>query len=449
MLHGSDQMKDAENILLWDKIQHFNFDDPDSVIKFADKLVRKNNWSEVFTKRVIDEYRKFIFLCCISPTGAAPSQTVDEAWHLHLIYTKSYWTDLCKNTLGIDLHHYPSKGGEDEDRKHEKWYKGTLALYEQVFGIVPPSDIWPCLKEATNEIEAPDFSPGIRQRRFAYILICLPFLFITAYYTNVFPAFLEGPQLPIFFTALVITIFISALIFYHFRAKKIKAFIQTRFPADVTVFQLATFLGEKDRAVQTGIVDLIIKGLLKVEEDKMFLVTNKDLLPVEKNPFVNQLLLIEEGTKVSYEEIDKNWYKVESFRHPVLERIKASIIRDTSPLDGLIVLFIVLVVAKGVQSRGTEESGTGFVLLLVIWCLILVILKLAYSRKHILLEEGEALYKEKLKVCGQRQDEVVENFAINGDDALVHLDGGILLGSIFRARSSAKLPESSCGGCGG
>ena len=100
-----------ENQLLWNKIQQFAFDEPNVEITFSKKLAREQKWSASYTQRVIEEYRRFIFLCCISPNGASPSKAVDEAWHLHLTYTRSYWEAFCKNTLGKDIHHYPSGGG--------------------------------------------------------------------------------------------------------------------------------------------------------------------------------------------------------------------------------------------------------------------------------------------------------------------------------------------------
>ena len=124
---------------LWNKIQNFSFDDPDAVISFSRKLASQNNWSAKFTERAIEEYRKFIFLCCISPHGASPSPVVDEVWHMHLTFTQSYWMDLCKNTLEKDLHHHPSKGGADEKHKHEKWYSEIFQLYQQVFKETPYS----------------------------------------------------------------------------------------------------------------------------------------------------------------------------------------------------------------------------------------------------------------------------------------------------------------------
>jgi len=95
---------------LWEKIQNFNFDDQNSSYPFSKKLANENNWSNLFTQNAIAEYRKFIFLCCISPCGASPSDIVDKIWLLHLTYTKNYWEDFCSNSLQQDVHHHPSKG---------------------------------------------------------------------------------------------------------------------------------------------------------------------------------------------------------------------------------------------------------------------------------------------------------------------------------------------------
>jgi hypothetical protein len=72
-----------------------------------------------------------------------PSDAVDQAWHLHLCYTRSYWQDLCRDTLGFPLHHGPTKGGQDEREKYDDWYRRTLASYRKAFGEEPPESIWP------------------------------------------------------------------------------------------------------------------------------------------------------------------------------------------------------------------------------------------------------------------------------------------------------------------
>jgi hypothetical protein len=132
-----------ENKNLWKKIESFQIDDPNAKFTFSQKLAKENNWNNEFTSKAIEEYKKFIYLCCISPTGASPSETVDQVWHLHLTYTVNYWDKFCNETLGRPVHHHPSKGGDTEQQKHVKWYEETLQLYESIFRYKPPSNIWP------------------------------------------------------------------------------------------------------------------------------------------------------------------------------------------------------------------------------------------------------------------------------------------------------------------
>src|SRR6185295_3548465 len=74
--------------------------------------------------------------------GVTPSDPVDQAWHLHLTYTRSYWIDLCKNTLGKEIHHNPTKGGEKEAKKFEHYYSDLHSLYKEKFLVEHPGDIW-------------------------------------------------------------------------------------------------------------------------------------------------------------------------------------------------------------------------------------------------------------------------------------------------------------------
>ncbi len=73
----------------------------------------------------------------------SPSDQVDQAWHLHLLYTRSYWNRFCKEALGKPLHHGPTKGGGEEREKFNEWYGKTLESYRRFFGEDPPADIWP------------------------------------------------------------------------------------------------------------------------------------------------------------------------------------------------------------------------------------------------------------------------------------------------------------------
>jgi hypothetical protein len=132
---------------LWNRIQSFSLDQPNVDFPFSKKLAKEENWTEDFTKKAIEEYKKFVYLCCILPNGASPSEIVDKVWHLHLVYTQNYWEEFCTNILKQKLHHQPSNGGSTEKIKHKNWFPETLKYYEEVFNEKAPDDIWLTKKE--------------------------------------------------------------------------------------------------------------------------------------------------------------------------------------------------------------------------------------------------------------------------------------------------------------
>jgi len=138
--------------ILWEKIRMFELDDPDISLTFSDRLARENGWELEYSLRAIDEYKRFMFLLCIAGHPLTPSDQVDQVWHLHLLYTESYWTDFCKNTLNKQIHHGPTKGGENENNKFTDWYEKTKQLYKSIFEYDAPSDIWPSSKIRFSEI---------------------------------------------------------------------------------------------------------------------------------------------------------------------------------------------------------------------------------------------------------------------------------------------------------
>ena len=128
---------------LYQNIQKFSLDDADEVLSFNQRLAKDNGWTIEYTQRVINEYKKFAFLAMIAGHPVSPSSQVDQAWHLHLTYTHSYWDEFCGKILHKSLHHNPSSGGYGEQEKYRRWYNETLISYEKIFHELPPIDIWP------------------------------------------------------------------------------------------------------------------------------------------------------------------------------------------------------------------------------------------------------------------------------------------------------------------
>lgn len=128
---------------LWEKLERFQFQTNPVVLDFATRLARENGWSRAYAARVIIEYRRFLLLTQHAGHPVTPSEDVDQAWHLHMVYTRSYWETLCRDILGRPLHHEPTAGGADEGAKFHRQYERTLESYERLFGQPAPADIWP------------------------------------------------------------------------------------------------------------------------------------------------------------------------------------------------------------------------------------------------------------------------------------------------------------------
>ncbi len=126
-----------------------------AVLTFSQRLARENDWTIDFSDRVFAEYKRFLFLAITCEHAVTPSDEVDQAWHLHLTYSRHYWEILCGAILKHPLHHGPTEGGHQEDKRYFSQYSRTLEGYITAFGRNPPKDIWP----------APDIRFGLQYRR--------------------------------------------------------------------------------------------------------------------------------------------------------------------------------------------------------------------------------------------------------------------------------------------
>jgi uncharacterized protein (TIGR04222 family) len=449
-------MKPVAYSVLWSAIEQFPLDDPDAAIPFSRKLAAKQNWSPHFTERVIEEYRKFLLLCCISPTGASPSQIVDEAWHLHLTYTQSYWIDLCKNTLQKDIHHHPSRGGDDEDHKHRDWYKETLLLYQSVFESPPPNDIWP----PPNDNLPAEPATGIRNEIIVLISLLLLLPFVTSAYQHhiLFPFSLNGPQFLSFFPVLAITCIVCFAIWQHEKGRRLRQVVIDNYPHNATVFETAQFLFGKHRAIQTAIVDLVRRGCLQVLTNKTFLLGNKwQAVPGEEaNPLVNGFMEETEPV-VNYDMIACNWYKQEQATHPFFEMLHEFAFAE----ERLIARFNFLLVpfAVGVlrffQGLANDKPVAYLFFQMLLYVIAVFFFRNFFSRRRMVFKQALELATRQNDVQLLYADEVVNNFGLQGEQAIYGFSDGLLLASIFAVypiqnHASWSFPEISVGdGSGG
>jgi hypothetical protein len=131
---------------LYKELMNFSFSEIEDECTFQQRLEVENAWSATFAKQVIFEYKHFLFLAATCSHPVTPSEEVDQVWHLHLLYSRSYWDDLCSSILKFPLHHVPTKGGKSEQRKFIQWYRKTLQSYEETFDKKPSAIIWPSVE---------------------------------------------------------------------------------------------------------------------------------------------------------------------------------------------------------------------------------------------------------------------------------------------------------------
>jgi hypothetical protein len=128
---------------LWDRISRYDLEGIAGAVSFSSRLAQANSWSNNYAKDVIQEYKKFIYLCCLNDKNLSPSDAVDQAWHLHLLYSKEYWNKFCPDVLEQELHHRPSQGGDKEVSYHQQGYEKLQKLYFEEFKMMPSKEVWP------------------------------------------------------------------------------------------------------------------------------------------------------------------------------------------------------------------------------------------------------------------------------------------------------------------
>ncbi|MFU7528242.1 glycine-rich domain-containing protein [Qipengyuania sp. ASV99] len=132
---------------LWHRLAAYEVGPDAAALTFAARLARENRWSDDHAARVIHEYKRFCYLAVTAGHEVTPSDAVDQAWHLHLTYSRDYWQSFCPNVLRIDLHHGPTNGGKAERARYYDQYAATLLAYEAAFDEPPPDDIWPAAQK--------------------------------------------------------------------------------------------------------------------------------------------------------------------------------------------------------------------------------------------------------------------------------------------------------------
>lgn len=100
------------------------------------KLEKEYGWSEAKINHTIKLYKEWLVLQVLyEDLSFAPSQLVDEFWHMHILDTRKYMSD-CNLIKGEYIHHYPYFGLTDQENETvlESGFILTKKLYEHHFG---------------------------------------------------------------------------------------------------------------------------------------------------------------------------------------------------------------------------------------------------------------------------------------------------------------------------
>ena len=466
-----------EHSLLWDKIRNFPIDDGSATITFSSKLAASQNWTAAFTQKAIDEYRKFIFLCCILEGGAAPSKSVDEVWHLHLTYTRSYWIDLCRNTLGKDIHHYPSTGGSKEEARHRLWHTETLGAYREVFGSDAPAEIWQGNADEARGPQGISFSWNASTIA-AVLVLLLPFLFIWIRYNTLTPLSLGGPHFLVFFPVFGIAVIVAYVLYRTDVSWQVSRLVKASFSDDVSPFQVASLLYGKHRALQAAIVDLMNRGLLDFDNNNRFIVKKDNYSPDagEVNPLIPAYEEAGDGSTYSYEELMGNWYDRSKFTDPFLAGLERLSDKPEPFFPGYVLHAVFILVAGGRMIQGilNDKPIGNLVGELFLIAIVFIFITRLYSRKRLVREKADKFFKNHLKRGEDVKAQLVSKYVLQGPPAISGFAEGALLVGIFAAYAPEGLQDkntwsssssssdgsgsscgggsscgSSCGGCGG
>jgi len=132
---------------LWLKLNLMGIQGAQTFTPLMDMIQKQMGWSNDMAARVIEEYRKFLFLAMRAGHQVIPPGAVNDVWMLHMQNVQNYW-----ETLGQMISERPMAAGFDPKAlgaMGDSW-KATLESYERIFGTKPPMDIWGQAARAAN-----------------------------------------------------------------------------------------------------------------------------------------------------------------------------------------------------------------------------------------------------------------------------------------------------------
>lgn len=109
----------------------------------SEALKRGENLSDEYVERGILALKQYYVIAILDPAnGHAVSPMVDQFWHAHMLFSKSY-EDHCKAIVGEYMHHAPLDNDNlEQTQKAKALYIYTMESFDKVFRRVDRK-FWP------------------------------------------------------------------------------------------------------------------------------------------------------------------------------------------------------------------------------------------------------------------------------------------------------------------
>lgn len=440
---------------LWIRIENYAIDDAKAVIPFSQKMAQTENWTNNFTRDAIQEYKRFVYLCCIAKNGASPSIVVDKVWHMHLLYTTEYWKEFCPNILQRELHHFPNVGGIIDYKKHHDWYLETLVLYIQVFKQNPPAKFWripPALTpflypDKTSSTQQPFKASGTQIAPAAYYLtLAIPFLFTWLIFGELPLLDLSVWQYFVLFTPLL---FIIRKLVVMSEERHLKPTIRN-LPL-YNRYQLAYLSGGYDNAFLLLINDLLENNWIKIRDTKKeFAKKYFSLIADQTNAFEDQHFIQPE---ILFQSMD-HLYNKSKFSLPQLAKALSEYLHpiatvQTAPPEKDAILYPVWLVMSAmiICCFPAEEVNliTGILYgIFFFWCFISIVSWQTQDSDHTIM--GRAL-KKKISLLNDIRTLQQQAIILNRFNGVFNVPFFQKTANFFNAKGGCGAARPSCG-CG-
>lgn len=456
---------------LWAQLNSFELDRAQDGLTFTERLARENAWTLSFASEVIQEYKRFLFLAANCEHVVCPSDAVDQVWHMHLTYTRSYWDALCNEVLRRPLHHGPTRGGKREQEKYYKLYEDTRQSYEYFFGSPPSEKIWPPASQRFGSdlnfvrvntidnlvIRKPKFhrsTVGTASAGTAGAVLLFPLAQLVANPLN-----WTGPQfLILFFGLLVAGVILSVIARFLFASQPVDS---DRAESELTPIDAAWLQGGNSRAVSCALLELAQADAVTVKGP--LIDAGPNISNAKPTHRVSQLLLqcVREST------LGCSWRLACRSANTGLEQIRQKMeslelaVSKTQRMTTIAVPFVLLgptILLGGAKLFVGFSRGRPVGFLVIAEVVAVIALAILASSSAKLTKKGKQILARK-RVDAQRNAEQIDAKQLEGagnQDLLwstALLGTGVLAATPFSpfhtfTAQNASFGSSNSGGCG-